>query len=141
MQNVLLKLQTIPMEWELETFLLNLKNNAKVWGSGIVMILGVAMIIAAVWQIAKGFIGGGHGQTNWGMSIVCLLVGGIFLSGGWNIVSTISKGAGTSIEDLGGKSKNGGTLTESGEDTKKSSDSGSTIILPFGTTTAYIDIK
>ena len=148
MQNVLLKLQTISMDWSLEQVLMNLKNQAKVWGSGIVMVLGVFMIIVAVYQIAKGFMSGGHGQTNWVMSLLCLLVGGIFLSGGWSIVSDISKGAGDSIEKIGTDNKNGGTLSESGEGKNKAganttgnTTGGSTIILPFGTTTAYIEMK
>lgn len=138
MQNVLLQLQTIALDWSLETFLMNLKDKAKVWGSGVIMVLGVAMIIVAVWQIAKGFMGGGKTQTNWAMSILCGLIGGVLLAGGWNTVGKISKGAGKSLENLGGPNNNGSALSEAGEGHNEASE---TIILPFGTTTAYIDIK
>lgn len=136
MQNVLLQLQTIALDWSLESFLLNLKDKAKVWGSGVIMVLGVAMVIVAVWQIAKGFMGGGKAQTNWAMSILCGLIGGVLVAGGWNTVGKISKGAGKSLENLGGTNEKELKLKGEGYD-----ETGETIILPFGTTTAYIDIK
>ena len=105
MQGLLLKAQlslmTITMEWSIETFLVNLKDKLKLWGSGIIMILGVVMILAAVVQIAKGFIMGARAQTSWGMAVACLIIGGMLLAGGWGIVGQISTGAGSSLTSLG----------------------------------------
>lgn len=105
MQILLLKAQiglmNVAMDWSFDSFLVNLREKLKVWGSGAIMILGVVMILAAVFQIGKGFIMGARAQTSWGMAIACLVIGGMLLAGGWNIVGTISTGAGTSIKSLG----------------------------------------
>lgn len=138
MQTILLNLQTVTMDWKLESFLVNLIDKVKVWGSGIIMLLGVCMIIVAIYQIAKGFMSQ-RAQTNWAMSIGCLILGGVFLAGGYNLVADISKGAGTSIEDIG----TGATSEQLGKggESSKEKKSTETIILPFGSISAHIDMK
>ena len=75
MQILLLKAQiglmNVAMDWSFDSFLVNLREKLKVWGSGAIMILGVVMILAAVFQIGKGFIMGARAQTSWGMAIAC----------------------------------------------------------------------
>lgn len=81
-----------------------LKNSTatlKGWGGGLIMLLGVVMIIAATWQIAKGLMDQGRGQTNWFIVILLFLVGGAFLAGGWGFADKISKGGKKTIEELG----------------------------------------
>lgn len=136
MNTTLMTLQTVTMDWKLKTFLGNLLGDLKVYGSGAIMILGVIMILVAAFQIGKGLMSGGKGQTNWIMALGCLVIGGMFLSSGYNLVAKIGKGAGSSIEDLG---KEGKENNES-HNIKKAGE-GETIILPFGDITAHIDMK
>lgn len=139
--NVNFGLQAVTMDWELGQFLVNLKDTVKTWGSGFIMLFGVVMIIFGAYQICKGFIGGGRAQISWGMTIGCLLIGGCFLAGGWNLMSNISKGAGNSIQNIG-ESGNGKNLSLDGEgQDKKSSKSTQTIVLPFSSVDAHIDMK
>lgn len=141
METNLLNLKTITMDWSLESFLVNLIDKLKLWGSGLIMLLGVCMMIVAVWQIGKGFMSQ-RSQTNWPMSIGCLLIGGMLLSGGYNLVANISKGAGTSIEAIGTEEKKG-ELKKSGENGKdaEAQTETETIILPFGNISAHINMK
>ena len=138
----LLTLQTVTMDWKLESFLVNLIEKVKVLGSGVIMLLGALMIIVGVWQIFKGVTGGQKAHTNWAMTLGCFIIGGMFLTGGYNLMANISKGAGSSIEEIGNKDTSG-SLTKDGE--KDTSTSGTTstqtIVLPFGSATAHIDMN
>ena len=134
MNAILMNLQIVAMDWSLESFLVNLLGKVKLWGSGIIMVLGAVAIIVAVWQLFKGFTSGGKGQVNWAMAIGCGIFGGFLLFGGWNLISKVSKGAGSSIETIGNDNSSD-SLSEGGEGITE------TIILPFGNTTAYIDMK
>lgn len=59
------------------------------------------MLIAAVWQIAKGLMDQGRGQTNWFMVVLLFLVGGAFMYGGFNFAENMASGGKKTIEDLG----------------------------------------
>lgn len=88
-------------KFDLLKFIKNLTGYFKDIGNYLMIFAGVVMLIVAVVQIAKGLAGGGRGQVNWVMSILCLLVGGILIGGGWNLASKVANiGAGT-IEELG----------------------------------------
>ena len=62
---------------------------------------GVFMIIVAIFQIAKKFISPQSAPGGWAGPIVCLIVGGALLAGGWTFVSNIAQGGKKTIEDLG----------------------------------------
>lgn len=90
--------------WELNTFLNKLGKTMQVWGQLIMIILGVAMLIAAAFFIAKGLMSQGRGQTNWALVILLFVIGGVFLAGGlggWNTFVDISNGMNNTVQGLG----------------------------------------
>ena len=89
------------LSWDVTNFLDNSKEQLQKWGGGIILIIGVVMIIAAVWQIASGLMSHGKKQTNWAIALLLLIVGGAFVAGGWDFVSNIASGGKKTIEDLG----------------------------------------
>lgn len=90
------------LSWDLTNFLENSKEQLEKWGGSIILIVGVVMIIAAVWQIASGLMSHGKKQTNWAIALLLLIVGGAFIAGGWSFVSNIAEGGKRTLEDLGG---------------------------------------
>lgn len=99
--------------WDVGSFLQNLGNVLKTWGSYIVTIIGVIMVIAAAYQIAKGLISHGKTQTNWAVTILLLIIGGALMSiGGWDLLVNVAQGGKTTIENIGsgtaGGSEEGG---------------------------------
>ncbi len=70
------------------TFIANICNNVadfmKALGSCIILIIGIALIIAAVYHAAKAFAA--RGNANWLIIVACLLFGGFLAFGGWNII-------------------------------------------------------
>ena len=67
--------------WDLGSFLENATSTLQGWGGSLIILIGVIMVIASVYQIAKGLIQGGRGQTNWAIAILLLLIGGAFMAG------------------------------------------------------------
>lgn len=95
---------TLANKWDLGNFLQNATNTIKTWGGYLITLIGVVMIIVAVYQIAKGLIGHGkQGQpTNWFVVIGLLIIGGaLSVAGGFLWVSNIAQGGKKTIEDLG----------------------------------------
>lgn len=83
-------------------FLDNATSYMKQIGHYIMLFAGVILIIVATVQIAKGLAGGGRGQVNWVMSIACLLVGGILLFGGWNLMTSVARTGADTLAEMGG---------------------------------------
>lgn len=92
--------------WDLGSFLAGATNSIKGWGSLVIILIGIIMVIASVYQIAKGLMSRGRTQTNWGVVVLLLLVGGAFMVGGFEFVSNIAEGGKKTIEDLGGGAGN-----------------------------------
>lgn len=68
-------------------FLSSFQETLANYGSIVSSIIGIAMVVVAIYQIAKGLMSGGKGQTNWVMTIALLLIGGaLALVGGWGTV-------------------------------------------------------
>lgn len=82
-------------------FLKNGANYVKEIGHYLMVLAGVILVIVAVVQIAKGLAGGGRGQVNWVMSILCLLVGGMLIFGGWNLATSVAGMGKDTLEKLG----------------------------------------
>ena len=98
----------LPGSWDLGSFLQNATNTLKTWGSYVIILIGVVMIIASVYQIAKGLMSQGKGQPpNWAVTIILLILGGAFMVGGFSFVSNIASGGKTTIDQLG---NGGGTI-------------------------------
>lgn len=89
------------MAWDLTSFLTNSKTQLITWGGAIIMLVGVVMIIVAVVNIARKFISPQSAPGGWAGPIICLLIGGALLAGGWSFVATIAEGGKKTIEDLG----------------------------------------
>lgn len=87
--------------FSIDTFLGNSENLAKSVVSFIIVIAGVILVGAGIVQIAKGLASGGKGQVNWVMSILCLLVGGALMAGGFAFVKQIASGGKNEIEKMG----------------------------------------
>lgn len=97
---------TLANKWDLGSFLQNATNTIKTWGGYLIALIGVIMIIVAVYQIAKGLISHGkQGQpTNWFVVIGLLIVGGALSISGFTWISGIAQGGKKTIEDLGKES-------------------------------------
>ena len=89
------------MAWDLGSFLQHSTETLKKWGGYLIILIGVVMVIASVYQIAKGLISHGKTQTNWAIAIILLILGGAFMVGGFSFVSNIASGGRKTIEDLG----------------------------------------
>ena len=76
----------------IETIFNNIANFCKAAGSYIVLIIGLLLIIMAVYQISKGFLSGGS-RSNWFLILGCLLFGGILIFGGWVVMTGDKFGA------------------------------------------------
>lgn len=90
--------------WTVDDFLKGLGGAMQTWGALIVFVIGTAMVIASVWFIGKGLMSQGRGQTNWFVTILLLLIGGVFMatgSSGWDWLKKVADGANTTINDLG----------------------------------------
>lgn len=106
MNNIMLTVTGIMLDkgWDLNTFLGNLGTAMKEWGRLIMIVLGVAMLIAASFFIAKGLMSQGRGQTNWALVILLFVIGGVFLAGGvggWNTFIDMSDGMNNTVQKLG----------------------------------------
>ena len=83
------------------TFLSSFQETLARYGSIAVSIIGVAMVVVAIYQIAKGLMSGGKGQTNWVMTILLLLIGGaLALTSGWGVVGKLVKTGNVTLTDM-----------------------------------------
>lgn len=98
------------MEWDLTSFLSNATSQLKVWGGAFIILLGVAMIVVGVYQLAKGLISHGKTQVNWFIVVALIIAGGALAAGGWALVSDIASGGKKTIEDLGNSSGRTSTI-------------------------------
>lgn len=103
-------LNKIALAWDLNSFLDSLGGAMQNWGRLIMVIIGVAMLIAAAFFIAKGLMSQGRGQTNWALVILLLVVGGVFFAGGaagggWDTFINVSNGMNDTFNELGGNKK------------------------------------
>lgn len=88
----------------------NAASSGQKIGSLIVFVAGVLMVIAAVVFIAKGLMSQGRGQTNWALTIILLVVGGVFMSagaGGWGVLRRSTDAAANTLNEWTTKSPDG----------------------------------
>lgn len=98
------------MAWDLTSFLTNSTNQLKAWGGLFIILLGVAMIVVGIYQLAKGLIAHGKTQVNWFVVVALIIAGGALTAGGWTLVSGIASGGKKTIEDLGNSSGRTSTI-------------------------------
>lgn len=71
------------------------------WGSIIVSIIGVIMVIAGVYKVAKNLISHGKGQNSWAVAIGLILVGGaLAVTGGWSTIHSLVQTGNKSIKEF-----------------------------------------
>lgn len=87
--------------WDFGSFMLNAISRIQTWGGYVIILIGIIMILVSVYQFATGFISHGKKQTNWGVAIALLILGGAFAAGGWTFVASVAGGGKKTIEDLG----------------------------------------
>lgn len=76
-------------------------DTASTWGRYFLVVLGIVMVIYGVYQIGKGMMSGGRGQTNWAMAIGCIILGGaLAVNGGWKFVVNIAQGSGNELNEM-----------------------------------------
>ena len=104
-------------------------NKLQEWGQWFLVVIGVAMVIYGVFQIAKGMMSGGRGQTNWVMAIGCIIVGGLLsVSGGWNFISNMASGSGKEIQNMSTTKTNDDDAFMSNNPNKTGTETGTIII-------------
>ena len=112
MTGFLTNVMTSPLTFDITAFGVNLYNMLKKWGNILIIIIGVVMMIVAIWQIAKGLIQHGKAQVSWAVAIALLIIGGALASfgtagmtgdetGAWDWIADIAGGGKQTIEDLG----------------------------------------
>lgn len=99
------KLMPILMAWDIDSFLTNFGEKLKVWGSLAFIILGVVMVIVAIYKLATGLMSHGKGQSpNWLVVLLLFLCGGALVAAGtgsFGWVQNIAEGGKSTIEGLG----------------------------------------
>lgn len=81
-------------------FIQSMGTNIGSWVKMIVMIIGVIMVGAGIYQVAKNLISHGKGQTNWIVTFALIIIGAILmLSGGWSFIRAFSKAGETTLKD------------------------------------------
>lgn len=86
-------------------------DTASTWGRYFLVVLGIVMVVYAVYQIGKGMMSGGRGQTNWAMAIGCLVLGGaLAVTGGWGFVVNIAQGSGNELNEMSQNDKGSGAI-------------------------------
>lgn len=90
------------LSWDLGSFFSNLALKGKEYGQYFVVFLGVILIIAGLYQIVKGLMSHGRGQTNWGIAAACILIGG-FMAGitSWDSIQNFTNMGSATIDTLG----------------------------------------
>lgn len=82
------------------TFIQTMGKNIGSWVKMIVMIIGVIMVGAGIYQTAKNLISHGKGQTNWIVTLALIILGAILmLTGGWDFIQTFSKAGRNTLDD------------------------------------------
>lgn len=96
------------------TFIQTMGKNIGSWVKMIVMIIGVIMVGAGIYQTAKNLISHGKGQTNWIVTLALIILGAILmLTGGWDFIKTFSGAGKTTLNDAATGTDDKKNLTDS----------------------------
>lgn len=96
------------------TFIQTMGKNIGSWVKMIVMIIGVIMVGAGIYQVAKNLISHGKGQTNWIVTLALIVFGAILmLTGGWDFIKTFSSAGKTTLNDAANGTDDKKNLTDS----------------------------
>lgn len=93
---------SILADWELGSFLGALNASLQNWAAIGVAVLGILMVIVAIYKFFKGMISEGKGQTNWVMIGAMFLVGaGMAFGSGWALVHNAADFGTNTLNQLG----------------------------------------
>jgi hypothetical protein len=96
------------------TFIQTMGKNVGSWVKMIVMIIGVIMVGAGIYQVAKNLISHGKGQTNWIVTLALIIFGAILmLTGGWDFIKTFSSAGKTTLNNAANGTDDKKNLTDS----------------------------
>lgn len=96
------------------TFIQTMGKNIGSWVKMIVMIIGVIMVGAGIYQVAKNLISHGKGQTNWIVTLALIVFGAILmLTGGWDFIKTFSSAGKTTLNNAANGTDDKKNLTDS----------------------------
>jgi vacuolar-type H+-ATPase subunit I/STV1 len=77
----------------------------------IASLIGIAMVVVGIFQLAKNLISHGKGQTNWAVTFGLIIVGSMVAMGtGWKFVGDMGK--------TGGKTLSSAAITGKADDQK-----------------------
>ena len=96
----MLMLNAMMYDASIGKFIQSMGTNIGSWVKMIVMIIGVIMVGAGIYQVAKNLISHGKGQTNWIVTFALIIIGAILmLSGGWGFIKDFSKAGENTLKD------------------------------------------
>lgn len=88
--------------WSISKFLGAMQNSLTYYVKIIVLAIGVVMVGAGIFQVAKNLISHGKSQTNWVVTFALIIIGGtLMLTGGWTVIGNIAQGSKTSLDNMG----------------------------------------
>lgn len=95
-------------------FLSSLQKTIANYGSIVVSIIGIAMVIIGIYKIAKNLMSAGKGQTNWVVAIALVVIGGaLAIVGGWAFVGKFANTTKTTLNDMAeGHADTGGGVAD-----------------------------
>ena len=102
---LLMQSDSLVPAFNLGTLLENLVKQARTYGSGFIIFLGILMIAVAAWKIGKGLMTQGKPNAqpiNWFLCGGLLIVGGTMAFGGFNAMGNIAKSFDETVDDLAG---------------------------------------
>lgn len=113
--------------WQISNFLKASQETLAYYGSIVTSIIGVAMVIVGIYQIAKNLISHGKGQTNWVVTFALILVGGaLAIVGGWKMIGDFARGSKNTLKNMaqGSAETSGGEITNPFEQGNAGDDEG-----------------
>lgn len=78
------------LDWSFDNVIDKLQGKLRDWGSGLMVIVGIVMIIVAIFKIAQGLMSHGKTQVNWVINILLIVVGALFCAGGAFFKNTLT---------------------------------------------------
>ena len=93
---------TLASNWSIDSFLQNLSETLKLWGGYLFVVIGVVLVIVAIWKTATGLMSHGQKQVSWGMVFIMFVLGGALIAAnGFDWVENIAIGGKDTIDALG----------------------------------------
>lgn len=90
--------------WDVGSLLKNATSTLKGWGSLLIILIGVAMLVWAFVLLGKKLMASqqqAQNQAGWPQIILLIIVGGAGMIGGWSLMQDIGSGGKTTVYDLG----------------------------------------